>query len=73
MGTIIVGKLAKPLKAADALVSPGAAKPSCWMFEGRLTEAIRASFEPVMDEPLPDRLKDMIEKIRIEEQKKGAR
>ncbi|KCZ49096.1 hypothetical protein HY17_13685 [Hyphomonas sp. CY54-11-8] len=41
--------------------------------EGAIGDALRANFKPVLDEPLPERLKEMIEKLRIEEQQKKGR
>ncbi|WP_321489448.1 NepR family anti-sigma factor [uncultured Hyphomonas sp.] len=38
--------------------------------EGAIGDALRANFKPVLDEPLPERLRELVEKLRIEEQKK---
>jgi len=73
VGTIIVGKLARPSSAADILAPPGAVNPTELRLDSRVVEALRASFEPIMNEPVPDRLRDMIEKIRSEEQRRRAR
>lgn len=73
MGTDIVGKLAKPLGAAVVNISSIAAKPSRSMIDGALGEALRGNFEPVVEEPIPYRLREMIEKIRYEEQQQRGR
>lgn len=66
-----MGKWAKPqMFAAEEFVSQIATKPSHWMLHSAIGDALRASFQPVVDEPVPDRLRDMIEKLRIEEQQK---
>ena len=73
MGTYIVGKLAKPRGAAAEIVPETPVLPSRWRIDGAFSEALRASFEPVIREPVPDRLREMIEKIRIEEQLQRGR
>ena len=73
VGTFIVGKLAKPLEAVVGCGSQVEAQPSSWMLNGAVGDALRASFQPIMDEPLPHRLSEMIETLRIEEQQKRGR
>lgn len=69
----MVGKLARPYVAADVFAPPGAVSRTELLLNSRVVEALRASFQPVMNEPVPDRLRNMIEKIRSEEQKRGKR
>ena len=67
-----MGKLARPLSAVDFLAPREAVRPVEPLLDSHLAAALRASFEPVMNEPVPDRLQDMIEMIRTEEKKRGA-
>ena len=41
--------------------------------EGAIGDALRASFKPVLDEPLPERLRELVDKLRIEEQQRKGR
>lgn len=65
-----MGKLAKPHMGAVGFSSQTAAKQSGWVLGGAVEDALRASFQPVVDEPIPDRLQKMIDMLRIEEQEK---
>jgi hypothetical protein len=38
--------------------------------EGAIGDALRANFKPVLDEPLPEKLRRLVEKLRVEEQQK---
>jgi hypothetical protein len=64
-----VGKLAKSRVATVGFAAAAAEKTSRGVLEGAVGEALRASYGPVLNEPIPDRLKDMIDKLRIEEQR----
>ena len=70
MGTCIVGKLAKPHGAVVGLGSQVKAKSSSSGLDSAIGNALRASFQPVVDEPIPERLRTMIEMLRIEEQQR---
>ncbi|WP_371314011.1 NepR family anti-sigma factor [Hyphomonas sp.] len=41
--------------------------------EGAIGDALRESFKPVLDEPLPERLRELVDKLRIEEQQRKGR
>jgi len=64
-----VGKLAESRVATVGFAAPVAEKTSRGVLEGAVGEALRASYSPVLNEPIPDRLKDLIEKLRTEEQR----
>jgi hypothetical protein len=69
LGTIIVGKLAKSRVATTGFAAPVAEKGSLGALDGAVGDALRATFQPVLNEPIPDRLQDLIEKMRNEEQR----
>ena len=73
-GDILLGYLARSRVATIEpfkRTAPSLARQRA--LEGAIGDALRANFKPVLDEPLPERLKEMIEKLRIEEQQKKGR
>ena len=46
-------------------------KPSPWMKEKPVGEALRNTYRDVLNEPVPDKLQDLIKKLREEERKKN--
>ncbi|MEM5518370.1 NepR family anti-sigma factor [Henriciella sp. AS95] len=46
-------------------------KPSSWLKEKPVGEALRSTFRDVLNEPVPDKLQDLINKLREEERKKN--
>ena len=74
LGTIVLGKLAKSRVATiEPYRQPASTRSNRGRLEGAIGDALRASFNPVLDEPLPERLQGMIDKLRAEEQQKRGR
>ena len=71
VGTFVLGKLAKSWVATSKPLRHGSSTLTTRVgLEGAIGDALRASFKPVVDEPLPERLRYMIDKLRTEEQQK---
>jgi hypothetical protein len=66
-----LGKLAKSHLAADGpFESTAQVSTTQGRLEGAIGDALRASFKPVVDEPLPDKLQKMLVQLRAEEQQR---
>jgi hypothetical protein len=71
VGAFVLGKLAQSQMAALG-GSQRPAREAALLKRGvscAMGDALRASFQPVMEEPLPQRFREIIEKLRIEEQR----
>jgi hypothetical protein len=74
VGTVVLGKLARSREAAESsFVCTTPENLSRGWLEGAIGEALRESFAPVVDEPMPEKLQDLLSQLRAAEQQKRGR
>lgn len=74
VGTVVLGKLARSREAAESsFVCTTPEKLSRGALEGAIGEALRESFAPVVDEPMPEKLQDLLSQLRAAEQQGKGR